>query len=334
MTVTQYEGRLRVPYLPTRLEVRWNEIGSSGCSSMVLGRGPTIRNLVPQLIRSRIPEKVRAELLAKYVLVRDSLVDPIEYWVSNRSGEFTPSKLLIRSAGYGGNVTIFKFEGRKQLRYCVELGHLKPDGSMLEVGSGMGRLASAISKYLNEKGRYEGLDINKIGIGWCQRNISPRYPNFRFNAVDVYNRGYNPKGRINQSEYRFPYGDEAFDLVYSYSVFTHMTLEDTGHYLSEMSRVLKTGGMCINTFLLLNQKSRLLMEAGQSNFDPKYQIGLSRFWKDVPESTIAHDEEEVRTAYQKSGLQIVNPIRYGGWPGREKFVDGQDIIVARKETLL
>ncbi len=112
---------------------------------MVLGRPPTIRKAIPKSIRSRIPKQVRTKVFTKYVSVRDFLVDPLEYGVSNRAGEPTPPRHLIRLSGYGGNVTVFRREGKKQLRYCVELAGLKPDDRMLEVGSGMGRLAAAIS---------------------------------------------------------------------------------------------------------------------------------------------------------------------------------------------
>jgi ubiquinone/menaquinone biosynthesis C-methylase UbiE len=237
----------------------------------------------------------------------------------------------MRSSGIGGSVRSFTALGEQQLRYCIELADLKPDATLLEVGCGMGRLAAALTKYLSQTGKYEGLDITRIGVGWCQRKITSKYPNFRFHLVDAFNNVYNPKGKTKQSEYEFPYSDESFDLIFSYSVFTHMVLEDTTHYLSEISRVLKTGGTSINTFLLLNSESRSLMEAGQSSFNLKYQLGFSRFAeKDLPESTIAHDETEVRSAYLSSGMQIAEPIRHGGWPGRRKSLDGQDIIIARK----
>jgi len=271
-------------------------------------------------------------MFTKYVSVRDFVVDPLEYGFSNRLGEPTPPRHLIRSSGYGGNVTVFRREGKKQLRYCVELAGLKPDGGILEVGSGMGRLAAALTKYLNETGKYEGLDVNRVGVGWCQRRITPRYPNFRFHLIGVLNRTYNPSGKIKQTEYEFPYSNESFDLVFSYSVFTHMVLEDFTHYLSEISRVLKTDGICINSFLLLNAESLRLIETGQSLFNPENQLGLSRFAGKDPESTIAHDESDVRSAYWSSRLQIAEPIRYGGWPGRKKFLDGQDIIIARKRS--
>lgn len=297
---------------------------------MLLDQHLAMHRAIPKSIRSRMPKPVKA----KYAMLRDSLVaDPLTLLASDLSGGLIPPRHLIQMSGIGGNVRSFVELGRNQLRYCVKLGDLKPDSSMLEVGCGMGRLASALTKYLKETGTYEGLDITKVGVGWCQRKITPRYPNFHFHLVDTYNRIYNPNGRIKQSQYKFPYNNGSFDFMFSYSVFTHMILEDVEHYLSEICRVLKTNGTCINTFLLLNAESRRLIRAGRSTFILKYSLGNSRFTvKDLPENTVAHDEDEVRSAYQSSGLKIIEPIRYGKWPGRERFLDGQDIIVARKEA--
>lgn len=290
-----------------------------------------IHESIPKFVRSRIPEQVRSITRPKYVAVRDFLLDPLEYLGSNLAQEITPPRYLIRKGGYRGNVSHFRQEGKKQLGYCVKLGSLKPDGKTLEVGCGMGRLAGALTRYVSKTGMYEGLDTNQVGVGWCQRKITAKYPNFRFHAVDVYNKGYNPNGKIPQSKYRFPYNDESFDLAFSYSVFTHMIMEDVAHYLSEMSRVLKTGGICINSLLVLNADSSKLVEAGQTHFNLKDRLGRSYCNdKDHPETIIAHDEAEVRSAYSSAGLQLTQPIRYGAWAASRYSLEGQDIIVARK----
>lgn len=56
--------------------------------------------------------------------------------------------------------------------------------------------------------------------------------------------------------YDLPYGDRYFDLVVSFSVFEH--LSDYGRALSQVMRVLKTGGL----FLLGMPAVNKLMEAG------------------------------------------------------------------------
>jgi len=273
-------------------------------------------------------------ILPRYRIINGIIVDYID-WVSGRKGEFTPPRHLIRAAGIGGNSSAeFKELGQKQLRYCVELAALRPCENILEVGCGIGRLAAAMTKYLSQTGRYEGFDIGTVGIGWCQSRITPKCPNFRFRVVDVYNRDYNPKGSITPSQYRFPFGDESFDLVFVYSVFTHMIPADFEHYLSEISRVLKANGRSVISFLLINSESERLLEAGYSVIDLRYRAGPSRFFdKNLPEKTIGYEEEYVRATFSKAGLEVVEPVWYGYWPGRKKFLNAQDIIIARKRGI-
>jgi ubiquinone/menaquinone biosynthesis C-methylase UbiE len=44
-----------------------------------------------------------------------------------------------------------------------------------------------------------------------------------------------------------PYSDESFDLVYAYSVFTHLPENDQDHWLAEIRRVTKPGGILVAT---------------------------------------------------------------------------------------
>lgn len=270
-------------------------------------------------------------ILPRYRIINGIIIDYVD-WILGRAGEFTPPRHLIRAAGIGGNSAAeFKDLGKKQLRYCVQLAALKADETILEVGCGIGRFAAALTKYLSQTGRYEGFDIGGVGIGWCQSRITPKCPNFRFRRVDVFNRDYNPGGSLIPSQYKFPYDDESFDLVFAYSVFTHMIQLDFEHYLSEISRVLKTNGRSVISFLLINPESEQLLDAGQSVIDLRYRAGHSRFFdKNVPEKTVGHGEEYVRGTYRKAGLEVVEPVWYGYWPGRREFLNAQDIIVSRK----
>ena len=138
-------------------------------------------------------------------------------------------------------------------QYFVQLGGLKPDENVLDVGCGIGRMAVPLTKYL--KGVYEGFDIGPEAIKWCQDNISRRYPKFYFQVADVFNEKYNPGGKYKASEYKFPYDNDAFDFVYLTSVFTHMLPHDMENYLSEISRVLRNNGRCLITYYLLNEES-------------------------------------------------------------------------------
>ena len=88
-------------------------------------------------------------------------------------------------------------------------------------------------QYINKNGRYNGLDISKIGINWCKNNISAKHENFVFKHIDVHNKIYNPNGRILASDLIFPYDSNCFDLVVANSLFTHMLPKDINNYLKE-----------------------------------------------------------------------------------------------------
>ena len=86
----------------------------------------------------------------------------------------------------------FKANGEEFLRIYKELCGLRPDETMLDVGCGIGRKTLPLTQYLTASARYEGMDIASAGIAWCGSRITPRFPNFRFQQIDVYNQHYNP----------------------------------------------------------------------------------------------------------------------------------------------
>jgi ubiquinone/menaquinone biosynthesis C-methylase UbiE len=202
---------------------------------------------------------------------------------------------------------------------------------MLDVGCGIGRKTFLLTSYLNADGRYEGLDIVKTGIDWCTERITRKYPHFKFQLIDVCNQHYNPTGRYKASEYRFPFANDSFDFVVLGSVFTHMLTKDMENYVWEVARVLKTGGRCLITYFFLTPDSLRLIEEKASSIDFRYALQGCRVKnKDVPEETVAYDESRIRELYQKHGLKISEPIRYGSWCGRKNALSYQDIVVATK----
>lgn len=125
-------------------------------------------------------------------------------------------------------------------------------------------------------GYFEGFDIAVKGIEWCQKNITPKYPNFRFQVADLYNKLYHPKGKYPDTEYKFPYADNSFDFIYLTSVFTHMLPGGVENYLSEISRVLKPGGKCLITYFLLNEISEQLLQENKAVFSFKNDHSIYR----------------------------------------------------------
>jgi len=178
---------------------------------------------------------------------------------------------------------------------------------------------------------YEGIDITQSGIDWCREKITPQFPNFHFQQIDVYNNQYNPRGKHQASEYKFPYADESFSFVMLGSVFTHMLPDDLENYLSEIYRVLRRGGRCLITYFLLNAESLRLIETRDSTLDFKYVFDKYRtISREVPEAAIAFDEGRIRDLYRKRGLKVIR-LDYGSWCARANFLSYQDLILAVRE---
>jgi SAM-dependent methyltransferase len=280
---------------------------------------PPIRTYIAQ----RIPPAIKPTVRRIYHLPADLLNSLL-----GRRDPLTPPKGRVF---FGGGD--FNQVGEEYLRYFVELGGLRPNERVLDVGCGIGRMAVPLTRYLDNRGSYEGLDVFPKGIAWCQENITPRYPNFRFRVADIKNKEYNPGGRFAASEYEFPYAEASFDFVLLTSVFTHLLPDEVENYLSEIERVLAPGGRCFASFFLLNEESLGLIRSGSSTIDFRHDFGGYRI-KDVqtPEAAIAFLEDYIRSLYAERKLDIAEPIHYGSWPGRRAFLSYQDIVVAVKEA--
>jgi len=222
----------------------------------------------------------------------------------------------------------FKSNGVEFLEIYKRMASLQRSRErMLDVGSGIGRKTIQLTQYFDESSSYEGIDICMKGVEWCRERITARYPNFRFTHIDVFNRLYNPDGRLQPSDYRFPFDDGSFTFVMLGSVFTHMLPRDVEHYLSEAARVLETGQRCLISYFLLNASSRAA--DGSSLVFRSVDDLYATTSPDLPETAIALDEAFVRNRYEQTGLTI-EAVEYGSWSGRSNTMSYQDLILARK----
>lgn len=250
--------------------------------------------------------------------------------ILGRRDHVTPPTRLMNDGPR--SISIFRENGERYLSIFRNLCALKPNGKVLDVGCGIGRKAIPLTNYLNVDGEYEGFDIMMVGIEWCNKNISPKYPNFHFQKADVFNKYYNPDGKYKDSEYKFPFKDNYFDLVFLGSVFTHMLPGGLENYLSEVSRVLKVDGKCLISFFLLNDRSKESINSRTGKIDFKYQMeGFLTTDPDIPEDAVCYAEMYIRDLFSHMRLVIQEPILYGAWSERENSIDFQDIIIGFKK---
>jgi SAM-dependent methyltransferase len=178
--------------------------------------------------------------------------------------------------------------------------------------------------------------VNREQIEWCSEVITPVFPNFEFAHVDVANSTYNEKGAVGGSEFRFPYADESFDLVFMTSIVTHMLPATVERYLAETTRVLKGGGRALITWFLLNVEQRYYMQTFGKHgftFQGAGEEGVYAVQNpERPEDVVAYEDVWVKQAYLDAGLVMKEPIRFGSWSGRPRPVSYQDIVVSRKEV--
>jgi SAM-dependent methyltransferase len=274
-------------------------------------------NAVKRLIPSPLKREIKAYLVARH---KARLFGSLAPLVPD------PEDMFDGPQG----IDEFKVNGEASLEVYKDICGLRADERMLDVGCGIGRKTLPLTQYLTRDARYEGIDITKAGIEWCASKITPRFPNFRFQLIDVYNQHYNPQGTCLASQYRFPFEDSTFSFVMLGSVFTHMLPDDLSNYLSEVHRMLEKGGRCLISYFLLNAESLPLVEAGKSSLDFKYiGDGYRAVSKAVPEQAVAFDEDWIVDLYRKVGFDVKRLDR-GSWSGRPRCWTWQDLVLAMK----
>src|SRR5829696_4204738 len=181
---------------------------------------------------------------------------PVDYLARAVKGKTELPPLHLRR--YVGPLRSFESSGIEFMGYLRSLTALRPDQRVLDVGCGCGQMALHLKNYLNENGRYVGVDIHRPSIRWCQQTIARSHNNFHFAHINVRNLAYNPNAAHGAETYQFPFEDRSFDLILLKSVFTHMRPAEVSNYVSEVARLLKKNGRCLATFFLLNDEQAML----------------------------------------------------------------------------
>jgi ubiquinone/menaquinone biosynthesis C-methylase UbiE len=251
-------------------------------------------------------------------------VDAYEYATGKRQKGVPPrGKIFI---GHGDYVK----QGEKFLNYFRELAGLQPNHAVLDIGCGIGRMAVPLTRFLNEQGTYDGFDIVKSGIDWCNKHISSQHPNFRFQYTGLYNQLYNTSDKSDARSFIFPYENAKFDFVFLTSVFTHMMPAEVEHYINEIGRVMKPGATCLMSFFIINCVSEDLMFKKPTHMNFPINKEFYRLHSaQVDTANVAYDEEWLLEKLENAGLKMES-IQYGQWCGRDSYFDYQDLVICSK----
>ena len=180
--------------------------------------------------------------------------------VMKKTAPFPPTQLMQRVGESDEDVQAgYEAVGR----LCRErLERLLPEGwswegkRVLDFGCGAGR---TLRQFLPEAegGEFHGCDIDGPSVAWLAEHLTPPLHVFR-----------------NDEAPPLPCSDETFDLVYAFSVFTHLTGYWAG-WLLELHRLLKPGGLLFATFL----NEQLWPEFGAGDWDEdRIAMHVTRTW--------------------------------------------------------
>jgi SAM-dependent methyltransferase len=122
--------------------------------------------------------------------------------------------------------------------------------SMLDVGCGT-KFTKAVVDGGVPMGRYVGIDVDRSVVDFLVANV--RDPRFEFHHMDVHNELYNPAGVPLSSLDRLPVGDERFDVITLFSVFTHLAPHDYAPMLRLLRPHVKPDGVLIYSIFLHEQ---------------------------------------------------------------------------------
>lgn len=208
---------------------------------------------------------------------------------------------------------------------------IEPDHQVLEIGCGVGRDAIPLARHLVPPGHYLGVDVARASIEWCQRHVTPQHPHVTFAHLDVRSPMYNAAGRIAATDVVLPVADGSVDRVLMQSVFTHMLPDAVEHYLRELRRVVRPGGLVFASMFVLSASSRDLARANGVPFQFGTDRGDGCFVNDPehPEGAVAYTPSALAAFVRSGGFELDQPLHEGSWCGRTGVPDGQDIAVLR-----
>lgn len=143
--------------------------------------------------------------------------------------------------------------------------------NVLDFGCGIGRVSALVAAE-NPALNLIGSDIVPKMIELCNTAIQPRLPNTKFVCTDASNHAYDrfkaDPGAALMPEDAFFKELPKLDLVYAFSVFTHLSMEDWRKYLAYFKATMALTGMAVLTAFLIDDVAEEKIKTGTLKTSP------------------------------------------------------------------
>ena len=252
-----------------------------------------------------------------------------DYFLAVERNRFIPEPPPERVfVGTGGN---FRNLGCTFVKALIKAVDLQPHSAVLDVGSGIGRLALPLTQWLSADTEYLGIEIVTEGVSWCIENITSRYPNFRFVHADIRNVYYNPTGQGTTADFRVPGEPTRFDIAVFLSVFTHLDAPDADAWIGHVAKFLKPGGRVFSTWFIMDDDAIRACSEGKTTQGLGYNEG-GLFWQTAEKNpgVVGYEPRKIQEMVDRHGL-VISSQSFGDWCQRGR-VDGgyQDGVIMLK----
>jgi SAM-dependent methyltransferase len=233
----------------------------------------------------------------------------------------------------------------QQLPALLDIAGYRDDSqrfTLLDYGCGLGRIGYAFTQRFgrDDRRRYIGYEIHPKAVEFLE-SAYRAFPNValfsdRLALSDSYveiSQSAKPseEGIAADTVVLTERIGEPVDLQFSHSVFTHMYRGGVIHVLNELGSLVTADGLCVNTWLLVDDEARANMASGDA--DRKLPIagdGFLTYSRENPLICTAYLRETAESIYEAAGQEIVD-VQWGTWSGRKpsQGFTYQDVVISR-----